>query len=152
MSFSNPNGTRGARQPGGLMRWMNKVMTPLVRRTGGRLGRQDVLVLTTVGRRTGAERSTPLSWFPGEDGSWLVVASAAGAAQNPAWYYNVAAAPRSVRIEVAGETIPVTAEQVDGDDRDRVWPQIKAASAQFAGYESKTDRQLPVIRLTRREA
>jgi deazaflavin-dependent oxidoreductase (nitroreductase family) len=104
-------------------------------------------VLTTVGAKTGEERATPVVWFPDGD-SRLIVASAAGAARNPSWYYNLAAHPDRVAIEVAGEKQAVTAEQLEGDDRADAWERITAASPGFRKYETKTDREMPVIRLT----
>lgn len=152
MSFDTPNGTRGNRQPGAggpIGRWMQKWMTERIRRTGRVMG-QDALVLTTIGRRTGAQRTTPVMCFPGGDGSWLIVASAAGAAANPAYYYNIAAHPDDVHIEMAGRKTPMTAEQLHGTERDEAWRRITAASRRFAKYQEKTDRELPVIRLTPR--
>lgn len=94
MGFNAPAGTRGARQPraGLMMRWVNKMAARRIRRTGTMMGLGfSALVLTTVGAKSGAERTNPVGWFPGTDGSWLIVASAAGAARNPAWYHNIAA-------------------------------------------------------------
>jgi deazaflavin-dependent oxidoreductase (nitroreductase family) len=105
------------------------------------------LILTTVGARTGAERTSPVGWWPGPDGSWLIVAAANGAAQNPAWYHNIAAHPDNVQIEVDGRRIGVTAEQLHGAERAQAWQQIAAATPRFAQYQDKTDRELPVIRL-----
>ena len=151
MSFDTRAGTRGARQPSGpLFRWLNKVMSRRLRRKGGTMMGFNALVLTTVGARSGARRTNPVGWFPGMDGSWLIVASAAGAARNPAWYYNIAANPGEVQIEVGGRTIPVTAEQLHGAERDEAWEQITSAAPRFAKYEQKTDRVLPVIRLVLR--
>lgn len=110
----------------------------------------NALILTTIGARTGAERTNPVGWFPGPDGSWLIVASAAGAARNPAWYHNIAAHPDRVKIEVDGRTVPVTAEQLHGAERDQAWQQITAAASRFGQYQHKTDRELPVIRLVPR--
>ena len=59
----------------------------------------DALVLTTIGRTSGLERPTPVGWFLGQDDSRLIVASAIGAARNPAWYDNLAAHPDQVWIE-----------------------------------------------------
>lgn len=67
--------------------------------------------------------------------------------KNPAWYYNVAAHPDNVQIEMAGRIIPVTAEQLDGKARERAWGEITQASRRFAKYARQTDRELPVIRL-----
>jgi deazaflavin-dependent oxidoreductase (nitroreductase family) len=89
----------------------------------------------------------PVGWFPGKDGSWLIVASANGAIGNPAWYYNIAAHPDAVQIELDGRKIPVLAEQLHGAERDQAWQQIIATAPRFAQYEQKTDRELPVIRL-----
>jgi deazaflavin-dependent oxidoreductase (nitroreductase family) len=152
VAFDTSNGTHGARQPraGRLMLWMNQFMTRRIRRTGRGPG-FTALVLTTVGRRTGAPRETPVGWFPGPDGSYLIVASAAGAPKNPAWYLNLAAHPDRVQIEVGdGRKIPVTANQLHGIERDEAWRQITATAPRFGGYQRKTDRQIPVIRLVPR--
>jgi deazaflavin-dependent oxidoreductase (nitroreductase family) len=151
MGFDVPVGTRGARQPraGMMMRFFNNMAAGRIRRSGKMLG-FSALVLTTVGAKTGAERSNPVGWFPGKDGGWLIVASAAGATRNPAWYHNIAAHPDQVRIEVDGRTVPVTAEQLHGPERDEAWRQIVRAAPRFGGYQEKTDRQLPVILLTER--
>nr|WP_062341706.1 nitroreductase/quinone reductase family protein [Herbidospora sakaeratensis] len=150
MTFDTPAGTRGSRQPGGrLFVWFNKLMARRIRKSGSFSG-FNALVLTTVGRKSGQPRTTPVGWFPGPDGSWLIVASAAGAAGNPAWYYNLAAHPDQVRIELDGKTVDVTADQLHGAEREQAWQQIVAASPRFAGYQEKTDRELPIIRLTSR--
>lgn len=88
MSFTSRNGTRGARQPrnGALTRWFTKRTINRIERNGGKFMGMNVLVLTTVGKRTGMERQAPLGRFPGPAGTWFIVASAAGAAKNPAWY------------------------------------------------------------------
>ena len=75
------------------------------------------------------------------------MASAAGGPRNPAWYYNIAAHPDKVQIEMAGRKIAVTAEQLHGEEREEAWQQITAAVPRFAKYQQKTDRELPVIRL-----
>ncbi len=149
MSFDTRNGTRGGRQPsaGRAIRWLNKWNMNRIRRQGGKIMGFNALVLTTIGRNSGAERTTPVGWFPGQDGSWLIVASAAGAAGNPAWYYNIAAHPDKVQIEMADRKIAVTAEQLHGAERDEAWQQITTTAPRFAKYQQKTDRELPVIRL-----
>ena len=149
MSFDTPNGTRGARQPrsGWLLRSLNKWVMGRARKTGKGMGAMNALVLTTVGRKSGVERSSPVGFLVHPDGGWLIVASAAGAPKNPAWYYNIASHPDKVKIEVAGEAIAVTAEQLHGRARDAAWQQITTAAPRFGEYQHKTDRQLPVIRL-----
>jgi deazaflavin-dependent oxidoreductase (nitroreductase family) len=150
MGFDTPAGTRGARQPraGLMVRWVNKTAASRFHHTGKMLGFNG-LILTTVGARSGAEHTNPVGWWPGPDGSWLIVAAAAGAARNPAWYHNIAAHPDKVQIEVDGRRIRVTAEQLHGAERAKAWRQI-AAAPRFAQYQRKTDRELPVIRLVPR--
>ena len=151
MSFDTTNGTRGARQPGGMfLRWMNRAVMRRIRRGGTLMGGTKGLVLNTVGRKSGAERQTPLVWFPDPGGGWLIVASAAGAARNPAWYHNIAARPDEVTIDVEGRRIPVRARQLHGEDRERAWRSITGGSARFRKYQQQTDRELPIIRLTER--
>jgi deazaflavin-dependent oxidoreductase (nitroreductase family) len=151
VSFDTHAGTRGARQPAGLIvRSVNKVAAGRIRRKGGKFMGFNALILTTIGRKSGAERTNPVGWFPGKDGSWLIVASAAGAAGNPAWYYNIAAHPDKVRIEVEGRTVAVAAEQLQGAERSEAWEQIVATAPRFGKYQQKTDRELPVIRLMAR--
>jgi deazaflavin-dependent oxidoreductase (nitroreductase family) len=151
MSFDTAAGTRGARQPSGFAaRWSNKLIAGRVRKGGAKFLGFNALVLTTVGSKTGVERTTPVGWFPGLDGTWLIVASAAGAARNPAWYYNIAAHPDQVRIEVDGRKVAVAAEQLHGAERAEAWQQITTAAPRFARYQQKTDRELPIIRLVPR--
>jgi deazaflavin-dependent oxidoreductase (nitroreductase family) len=154
MSFDTPAGTRGGRQPAGwFFRWGNKLMARRIRRKGGgKVMGFNALVLTTIGRKSGLERTNPVGWFPSKDGSWLIVASANGAIGNPAWYYNIAAQPDKVQIELDGRKIPVMAEQLHGAERDQAWQQITAAAPRFAQYEQKTDRELPIIRLVPRSS
>jgi deazaflavin-dependent oxidoreductase (nitroreductase family) len=152
MAFDTPDGTRGARprgSPGAPGRWVQRQMMRQHRKNWKFLG-MDVLFLTTIGRKSGQERVTPVAWFPGPDGTWLIVASAAGSARNPAWYRNIAAGPDKLWIELATGKIAVTAEQLSGDDRAQAWQRITADQPRYAKYQEKTDRELPVIRLARR--
>jgi deazaflavin-dependent oxidoreductase (nitroreductase family) len=153
MSFDTTAGTRGGRQPAGLAaRWANNLMAGRIRKGRAKFLGFNALVLTTVGRKSGIERRTPVGWFPGLDGTWLIVASAAGATANPAWYYNIAAHPDQVQIEVDGRTVPVLAEQLHGPDRAAAWQEITTAAPRFSRYQQKTDRELPIIRLVPRSS
>ena len=152
MSFNTPRGSHGVSQPSlfrSFLKLFNKYSAGRIRKTG-KLGDMTSLVLTTVGKKSGLERKTPLAYFPDDDGGWLVVASYAGAARNPDWYYNLAAQPDRVSIEFGGRRESVVAEQLNGAERDAAWRRITAASERFSEYQSKTDRELPVIRLTPR--
>jgi deazaflavin-dependent oxidoreductase (nitroreductase family) len=144
-----PAGTRGVRTPPGFL---GRIMTPLMirihRRGGDRFAGMDLLYLTTVGARSGQPRTNPLARFDDGRGGWLVVASAGGAAAHPGWYHNVVAHPDDVVAEVDGVRRAVQVEQLDGDARAEAWRQIVASASRFGGYEQKTDRSIPVLRLT----
>lgn len=152
--FDTPAGTRGSRQTssGPFDRWLNELAARrrLVRKVFSKLMGCDAVVLTTIGRKSGTERTTVVGCFPGKDGSWLIVAAAGGTAVNPAWYHNIAAHPDEVQIEVEGRKVAVTAGQLHGAERAEAWQQITVAAPQFARFQRKTDRELPVIRLTPR--
>ncbi|MEU4365474.1 nitroreductase/quinone reductase family protein [Promicromonospora sp. NPDC023987] len=129
---------------------MNRLLIGRARRTDRTTMGMNLLVLTTVGRKSGQPRETPLAWFPGPDGSWLVVASAGGAPANPAWYLNLAARPDEVTVEQAGRKVAVTARELHGAERAEAWTKITTEVDQFRRYEEGTDREIPVIRLTPR--
>lgn len=152
-TFDGRPGTRGARQPRGrLMILVNAFMARRIRKGGKNPMGFNVLILTTTGRKSGVERTSPVGWFPDGNGNWLIVASANGAADNPAWYYNLKAAPDKARIEVDGTEVRVSAEQLHGAEREAAWQSITSAVPRFATYEAKTDREIPVIRLTRHDS
>jgi len=145
-----PGGSRGTNMPSfavPVMKFVNGLMIRQSRRSGRAAG-LDALVLTTVGAKSGQQRQTLLGCFPESDGSWLIVASAGGSAANPAWYHNLAAHPDQVQAEVKGRTMHVTPSQLAGPERDEAWRRIVTAQPRYKGYEKKTDRQLPIIRLT----
>jgi deazaflavin-dependent oxidoreductase (nitroreductase family) len=151
VSFTHPQGTHGASLPGGpVMRWVNRLAARRAKRSDRRIMGMRVLVLTTIGRTSGQERTTPVAWFPAPGDGWLVVASAGGSASNPDWYRNLAANPDRAVVEVDGRRVPVTARELQGDERETAWAGIAAASDQFAGYRDKTDREIPVVELTPR--
>ena len=151
-TFDARPGTRGTRQSGGpIVLWINGFVARRARRGAKTPGFNfDILLLTTVGRKSGQERTTPLGWAADGNGGWLIAASANGAAGNPAWYHNLAAAPDKARIEVNGATIAVSAEQLHGAEREAGWQTLTAAIPRFASYPAKTDREIPVIRLAPR--
>jgi deazaflavin-dependent oxidoreductase (nitroreductase family) len=131
-----------------VSRWVQRLMSGWLRRQGGRFMGMDVLFLTTTGRRTGALRETPVTWFADGEDAWLIVASAAGAAGNPAWYHNIAAHPDRVWIDIPRQRkLRVRPEQLEGARRDDAWRRIVQAQPRYAGYQERTDRPLPVIRL-----
>jgi len=154
MAFEKtPSGTHGQRMPGvgsPVAKWLNKQMIKRQRRktSGGAVPGQNTLVLTTTGAKTGQPRETLLGSFPDGDNAWLIVASFGGNAKNPAWYYNLAAHPDQAQIEIGGRKVKVTAGQLTGEERADAWQRIVTASPRYAGYATKTDREIPIIRLT----
>jgi deazaflavin-dependent oxidoreductase (nitroreductase family) len=144
-------GSYGQKMPGfatPVMKAMNGLMIRRFHKGGARMGGLDLLVLTTVGAKSGQHRQTLLGSFPEGSDSWLVAASSGGAATNPAWYHNVVAHPDQVQLEVGGRTFPVAVTQLAGEERDAAWGRIISAQPRYAGYEKKTDRHIPVLRLT----
>ena len=111
----------------------------------GRLGGLPVLLLTTTGRRTGKRRAMPLLYLE-EDGALVVVASAAGADRHPGWYVNLVA-NSTVEVHTRDGRREMLAETAADEDRQRLYDRFKAASNQYAGYETKTDRKIPIVLL-----
>jgi deazaflavin-dependent oxidoreductase (nitroreductase family) len=113
---------------------------------GGPFEGAPMLLLHHVGARSGQERVSPLVYLA-DRGRYVIFASKGGAPQNPAWYHNVKANP-DVTIEVGTETMRATAEEVTGPERDRLYATQARARPNFAEYEQKTDRLIPVVALT----
>ena len=146
-----PGGTRGARTPpsNAMMRAIMRIMTSWHRRSGDKFQGMDLLYLTTIGAKSGQKRQSTVTRFADGDDAWLVVASAGGAAQNPAWYHNIAAHPDQVWVEFGGSQMRVTPTQLEGEARAQAWERITKSQPRYAGYEEKTDRAIPVVRLSR---
>ncbi len=107
-----------------------------------------VLLLSTTGRNSGQERTTPL--IHRTDGeSWVVVASKGGAPEHPGWYQNLQANPEAM-IQVREKRIPVRAETAHGDERERLWRLMTEVWPSYEQYQTKTSRQIPVVVLRRR--
>ena len=131
-----------------LFKVVNAVHRPLFRLTKGKVGGRGlgmpVLVLTTIGRKSGNERSAMLT-SPLQIGeSVVLVASRGGDDRNPDWYYNLQADP-NVRVEMDGVTRPMTARVADAAEKAELWPRIVADHANYAGYQRRTERDIPVI-------
>lgn len=133
--------------------WLFSRVMRLSHRLGAkRMDGMPVILLTTRGARSGAPRTTPVMAFPEGDSAWLVVASAAGAARHPAWFINMARHPDDTWVEVGGRRTRVTPTSLAGEERERAWADITRKSARFSGYQEKTDREIPVVRLTAQPA
>ncbi len=151
MTFEKtPRGSYGQKMPPfavPLLKMINPLMLWQVRR-GGRSAGMSLVVLTTTGAKSGQRRQTILGALPDGDRAWLIAASAGGNAANPAWYHNLAAHPDRAEIEVGKQKHAVHASQLSGAEREAAWQKIVAAGPRYAGYVTKTDRVIPVIRLT----
>lgn len=111
-------------------------------------GRSLVLV-HNIGAKSGQVRINPVANIRQPDGSRLIAASAAGADKHPAWYHNLLAHP-GVLIETPDGEEQVDVTELKGRERDEAWDQFKAMSDGFRSYEQKTDRIIPVLKLTPR--
>jgi deazaflavin-dependent oxidoreductase (nitroreductase family) len=111
---------------------------------------RPLLELTTVGARTGKERHAVLGWFedPSHPGAWVVVGSNGGAARHPGWCYNLVRNPDQAWVTVAGGETRVTPDSLHGEERADAWERIVALAPGYGAYTEKTDREIPVIRLT----
>jgi len=109
---------------------------------GDRLGR-PIVVLTSLGARTGKLRKTPLMRVEHE-GSYAVVASLGGAPKHPNWYYNLVKNPR-VELQDRATKRDFLAREVTGNEKAVWWERAVAAWPDYAGYQAKTDRQIPVF-------
>lgn len=113
---------------------------------GTELQGKPVVLLTTVGAKTGKLRKTPLMRVE-HNGEYAVVASLGGAPQHPVWYHNIKAHPR-VELQDGTETHDYEAREVFGDEKAVWWERAVAAWPDYASYQKKTDRQIPVFVLT----
>jgi deazaflavin-dependent oxidoreductase (nitroreductase family) len=134
-----------------LMKAFVKGHVWLYKSSGGRRGTtmngRKLILLTTTGKRSGQPRTVPV--VPFLDGNDMyVMASMGGAPTNPAWYGNLIANP-VVGVQLGSETWRARAVPLEGAERDRIWSRITADMPNFAKYQEKTARVIPVVRLER---
>jgi deazaflavin-dependent oxidoreductase (nitroreductase family) len=110
---------------------------------------RPVVVLTTIGAKSGKLRKTPLMRVE-HGGEYAVVASLGGAPRHPVWYYNVRANPH-VELQDRTEKHDYTAREVSGDEKREWWERAVAAYPPYADYQKKTTREIPVFVLTRQD-
>ena len=124
-----------------------KIHPALYRWTGGRMGgsmmNMPVLLLTTKGRRSGEPRTRALMYLPKGD-RFVVIASYLGEPRHPDWWLNLRANPRA-SIQVGGRRLDVAAREADGEERTRLWQEVVARQADYAEYQRRTDRRIPVV-------
>lgn len=122
------------------------------RASGGQIGSfggAPVLLLTSIGAKSGARRTSPMMYLADQDDSELiyVFASAAGADTNPAWYYNLIAHPDQVTVEIGANSVSATARVLPEVERARTYAIQADRYPGFAEYQAKTERAIPVIAL-----
>ncbi len=134
-----------------VLKTMNGVHRAMLKLTGGRFGYHlsgmDVLELTTIGRKSGQARSVMLTSPLQEGDAIAIVASRGGDDQHPGWYHNLVANPE-VQVSWKGQpSRTMKATVTVGDERARLWAAITADHKNYAGYQTKTEREIPVVLL-----
>ena len=122
------------------------------RETGGEVGHiwkegSTVLLLTTKGRKTGEDRTTPLIYARDGD-DYVIVASQGGAPEHPGWYRNLTKTPE-VELQVEDDVFRARARTADGDERERLWRKANEIWPHYDEYAQRTDRVIPVVVLER---
>ena len=133
-----------------LVKWFMSVHSFILRlsrgRVGSKLGTQTILILTTVGRKSGQRRAVPIAYF--RDGaSFFIVASNWGQENNAAWYFNLQADPHA-EIELDGKIIPVTSREATGDEYERLWQYAAERNPPYLDYQKMTTRHIPIVVFT----
>jgi deazaflavin-dependent oxidoreductase (nitroreductase family) len=156
---ATPNGTYGNKMP--FEKWLQKLFEPLAkrgidayRRTGGKnrmstMTGFPVVLLTTKGAKSGEERTVTLGGFSDGDDAWLVCATDGGSPTHPAWFTNMVHHSDDIWLEVGNRKMKVRGESLIGSEREEALARIAAISARYGQYQRKTDREIPIVRLTR---
>jgi len=132
-----------------MLRLIFPFFVRLYRLTNGKVGGTNqglpVLLLSTIGRQTGAQRDTLLGFFE-QDGAYVVTATNAGMDTHPAWYHNLRAHPQ-VTVRIKDRTFNAVAEMAEGEQRQRLWDKFVQLAPGYAYYEKRTKRTIPVVLL-----
>ncbi len=132
------------------LKFMNAVHRVMLKASFGKLGwtgaGMPVLELTTVGRKSGQKRAVMLTSPLQEGDTWVIVASRGGDDIHPAWFLNLRDNP-NVDVTIRGTTKAMTARVATSEERARMWPVIAEKFKNYAGYQSKTQREIPLVLL-----
>lgn len=112
-------------------------------RIGSKLGKQTILVLHTIGRKSGQERAIPIAYFIYED-HYLIVASNWGKDRQADWYLNLKKDP-SARLDIHGKTVSVVAHEAQGEEYDRLWKYVIEQHPPYLEYQKMTKRHIPIM-------
>jgi F420H(2)-dependent quinone reductase len=130
-----------------LIKWfmaINSLFLHLSRgRLGSRLGTQTILILHTVGRKSGQERTIPIAYFEYED-KYLIVASNWGRDKQADWYLNLKKGPHA-RLEIKGKLIAVTAREAQGEEYQHLWQFVTEHHPPYRDYQKMTTRHIPIM-------
>lgn len=122
------------------------------RLSGGKIGSYfgaETLLLTTIGRKSGQSRTTPL-YYVEDSQNWAVVASNAGSEKHPAWFLNLQASP-SAKIQIREKQFDVKIQIAQQEERDRLWSQFVDIFAGYQTYQDETEREMPIVILERKQ-
>lgn len=129
---------------------LSTLHTVLYRMTRGRVGRRlvdnDMLLLSTTGRSNGKTHTVPLLYLR-DNGDLAVIASWGGRERHPEWYSNLISSPSAV-VQIEGRRLAVEAKTADRERRARLWPRVLAAYDGYRVYQSRTDREIPIVILS----
>ena len=109
----------------------------------GRMGKRPILLLNTVGRKSGKKRTSPLLYvMDGED--FVIVASKGGASAHPAWYLNLRANPEAT-VEIGDREVRVRAEEANSEEKSRLWQKMVEMYPAYDDYQKRTEREIPLL-------
>lgn len=131
----------------------NRQLIDQFRASGGRgevgpVHLENLVLLTTTGRRSGQPRTVPVGWWPDDDGNLLLFASNMGAPEHPQWYRNLEQDPR-VHVEITGAEWDAEAEILDGAEREAAYRRWIEMAPNVAGHQEKAGRTIPMVRVRR---
>jgi deazaflavin-dependent oxidoreductase (nitroreductase family) len=129
-------------------RYLNVLHRAIIKGTGGRIGGtgfgMPVVIHTTTGRKSGKERETMLTTPVHDDNRVVLVASYGGDDRHPAWFLNVRDNP-DVQLEMRGKKRAMRAHVASDEEKKTLWPEVVAAYKGYAQYQTKTDRDIPLV-------
>ncbi len=130
-----------------LIKWFMSINSMLLRlsrgKIAGKLGTQTILILHTIGRKSGQDRAIPIAYFDHED-KYLIVASNWGKDHQADWYLNLKKDPHA-RLEIKGKIIPANAHEAQGEEYDQLWKFATDRNPPYLEYQKKTTRHIPIM-------
>lgn len=138
-----------------VVQWMSRLNVWIYRASGGRFGAKflrgaPVLLLISKGRKTGEPRTAPLLYLKDGDDYYLV-ASKGGMSHHPAWYLNLEANP-DCELEIGTTRLAMRSRRLSAEEKAAIWPQLVAMYRDYADYQERTSRDIPVLKLSPRRA